>query len=72
MNVKLIVFSAVITAIVGAVLGLGVAHLRPTPYTADLYQNLPQKYALVGAVAGLLIGAGQECLRQMQQQSQRP
>jgi outer membrane lipoprotein SlyB len=67
MNAKLIVFSGIVTAAVGAGLGIVIANLAPTPYT-DLYRHLDQKYAVIGAVAGLLVGASQESLRELKQQ----
>jgi hypothetical protein len=33
-----------------------------------MYQHMDQKYAVIGAVAGLLFGASQESIRQLKKQ----
>ncbi|MEH2194542.1 MAG: hypothetical protein V7K98_18130 [Nostoc sp.] len=68
MNARLIAFSGFVTAFVGAGIGFIAAGLFPCPYTSQMYQNLEQKYALVGAVAGLLIGSSQEMIRELKQE----
>ncbi|MEH2159111.1 hypothetical protein [Nostoc sp.] len=68
MNAKLIVFSAFVTAFVGAGIGFITANLLPCPYTSQMYKGLEQKYAIVGAVAGLLIGSSQEMIRELKQE----
>ncbi len=69
MNVKLIVFSSVVTTLVGGMLGLAIAKMRPSPYTnIAIYQNFEQKYIIVGAITGLTIGASQEAIRQLKRQ----
>ena len=68
MNAKLIAFSGLVTACVGAGIGFITASLLPCPYTSQMYQNLEQKYAIVGAVAGLLIGSSQEMIRELKQE----
>lgn len=65
MNNKLIFLSAIITAIVGAVLGIASAEMSNNRYQSRLYQNIHAKFALVGGVAGFIIGAGQESVRQL-------
>ncbi|AUB39386.1 Multidrug efflux pump subunit AcrB [Nostoc flagelliforme CCNUN1] len=42
--------------------------LAACPYTSQMYQNLERKYAIVGAVAGLLIGSSQEMIRELKQE----
>lgn len=72
MNNKSIIFSGIVSSLIGGGLGLVMAHLFPTPYTASLYQNMDRKYAAVGIVGGLLIGTSQEYLRQLKlQQDQK-
>jgi uncharacterized membrane protein YgaE (UPF0421/DUF939 family) len=68
MNAKLITFSGIVTAFLGAGIGFVIAHLLPCPYTSQIYQDLEQKYAIFGAVAGLLIGSSQEMIRELKQE----
>ncbi|OKH49704.1 hypothetical protein NIES2101_20750 [Calothrix sp. HK-06] len=68
MNIKLIAFSGIITAFLGAGIGIVAAKLLPSPYTSSMYRNLDEKYALVGAVVGLLIGSSQEMIRELKQE----
>ncbi|BDI15212.1 hypothetical protein ANSO36C_10140 [Nostoc cf. commune SO-36] len=68
MNAKLIAFSGFVTAFVGAGIGFITASLLPCPYTSQMYKDLEQKYAIVGAVAGLLIGSSQEMIRELKQE----
>jgi hypothetical protein len=42
-----------------------------SPYKGSGYQHLEQKYMAIGGVSGLLIGMGQESLRQLKQQRDR-
>lgn len=68
MNHKLIVFCSIITALIGAMIGVGAAEISQNDFESDIYQNLHTKFALVGAAAGLLIGAGQEAVRELKEQ----
>ncbi|MEH2118923.1 hypothetical protein [Nostoc sp.] len=68
MNVRLIAFSGFVTAFVGAGIGFIAADLFPCPYTSQMYKDLDQKYAIVGAVTGLVIGASQEMIRELKQE----
>jgi len=47
------------------------ASLAPTQYKGELYQDLDRKYAIIGTVAGLVLGASQEAIRQLKQQCDR-
>jgi hypothetical protein len=68
MNNNRIIFSGIVTAVVGVGLGLVMVQLFPTPYRGEMYQNLDHKYGLIGGVAGLLFGASQEAVRQLKRQ----
>ncbi|MGJ3245037.1 MAG: hypothetical protein ACFE0I_03060 [Elainellaceae cyanobacterium] len=70
MNVRLVIFSGIVTAIVGTVLGIGVAEIAEPQYESPIYQNVEQKYAIAGAVIGFAVGIGQECVRQIKHQQQ--
>jgi hypothetical protein len=68
MNLKLIAFSSIVTAFLGAGIGFVTPHLFPCPYTSQMYHNLDQKYAIAGIFAGLLIGSSQEMIRELKQE----
>lgn len=70
MNLKLIIFSGMITAAVGSGVGWLLANIFPTPYTM-FYQNQERSYIIIGAVGGLLLGSSQESLRQLKVQRDR-
>lgn len=52
-------------------IGIAAAEIGATDYESELYKNLHRKYAIVGAVAGLVIGASQEAIRQLKEQRDR-
>lgn len=73
MNIRMILFSGIITAAIGAVIGLAAATIgqrdfNQLKYEGQYYQNLHNKYALIGAGLGLAIGIGQECVRELKTQ----
>jgi hypothetical protein len=71
MNYKRIIFSGIITALLGTGIGWVIGRALPSPYTAEIYRNLERKYALAGATLGLIFGCSQEALRQLKQQRER-
>lgn len=74
MNIKLIIFSGIMTALIGAVIGLAAAKIgsrdfNQLKYESQFYQDLHEKYyALIGAGLGFAVGAGQECVRELKAQ----
>jgi L-cystine uptake protein TcyP (sodium:dicarboxylate symporter family) len=71
MNIKLIIFSGIVTAIIGSVIGVGTAKITANRYTSTIYQNVDTTYAEIGLVTGLLVGTSQETLRQLKKQRDR-
>ncbi len=79
MNIKLILASGVMAALIGTVIGYGIGRmtlLRNTSqvrsYYSQYYKNLyNNQFLWIGAGAGLAIGMGQECVRQMKQQQDK-
>jgi hypothetical protein len=73
MNIKLILFSGIITAFLGSILGLASVHLgqrdfnRPQ-YESQFYANLYKYYGIIGAGVGFAVGVGQECVRELKVQ----
>lgn len=76
MNIRLIFFSGIVTALIGSVIGFGAAqlgqrdfnHLR---YESQSYQNLYRNYAWIGAGLGFVTGVGQACVRELKAQRDR-
>jgi hypothetical protein len=74
MNVKLILFSGIITALLGSIFGLTVAHIgqkdfHKPKYESQFYSNLYYKYyGLIGTGLDFAIGVGQECVRELKTQ----
>ena len=60
MNIRRILFNSIMTALVGAVLGLAVAHIGQRG-------DRTRVIVIGGATLGLLAGALQECIRQQKQ-----
>ena len=71
MNYKRIIFSSLITAVLGTGIGWVIGRAIPNHYTAEIYQNLGRKYAIVGGSVGLVMGYTQEALRQLKEQRER-
>jgi hypothetical protein len=61
MNIRLIIFSGIVTAIVGMVLGVAITEIAGQGY----YIKSPSRYGTIGASIGLVVGASQEAVRQL-------
>ncbi len=73
MNLRMILFSGVVTALIGSMIGLAAARIGQRDFNqlrfeSKAYQDLHKKYALVGAGLGLAVGIGQECVRELKAQ----
>ncbi|ACB49546.1 hypothetical protein cce_0194 [Crocosphaera subtropica ATCC 51142] len=69
MNGKRILFAGIMTALIGFVIGLGVAKVgHPDEvrlrYETESARRLFRRYGLLGGGIGFVVGAGQEYLRQ--------
>ncbi|BAU65336.1 hypothetical protein STA3757_27180 [Stanieria sp. NIES-3757] len=69
MNGKRILFSAIMTAMIGFVVGLGLVKFgqpgeEQIKYETESYRRLFRTYGLLGGGIGFFVGAGQEYLRQ--------
>ena len=61
MNIRCVIFSGLVTCAIGAILGVAVSEINQS----DRYHpKAHTHYAWAGAILGLLVGAGQEAIRQ--------
>ncbi len=70
MNIRLIIFSGVMTGLIGAVIGLAAAQIgqrgfNQPKFEGQYYQDLHNRYTLIGASLGLVVGVAQECVREL-------
>jgi hypothetical protein len=73
MNLRMILFSGVVTAFIGSMIGLAAARIgqhdfNQLRFESEAYQDLHGKYALIGAGLGLAVGIGQEYVRELKAQ----
>ncbi|MBW4613461.1 MAG: hypothetical protein KME21_09285 [Desmonostoc vinosum HA7617-LM4] len=73
MNLKMVLLSGVLTALVGSVIGLASARIGQRDFyqlrfESQYYQDLHSKYALFGAGIGFAVGIAQECVRELKTQ----
>jgi hypothetical protein len=70
MNLKMVMFSGVLTALIGSVIGLASAEIgqkdfNQLKFEGRYYQDLHNKYVLFGASIGFAVGIAQECVREL-------
>lgn len=70
MNCKIVLFSAIMTAMAGAVISvaayqMGNKDFNQPKYQSQAYRDLQKSYIPLGAALGFTLGAGQECVRQL-------
>jgi hypothetical protein len=76
MNVKMVLFSGILTALVGSIIGLASANIGQRDFNqlrfeSEYYQYLHNRYALIGAGIGFAVGVTQECVRELQMQQEK-
>ncbi|NEQ76747.1 MAG: hypothetical protein F6K24_21695 [Okeania sp. SIO2D1] len=74
MNLKLVVFSGLMMALIGSVIGLAAAEMSKSRYQCCNFTKIdkgyssakaPRTYATVGAIMGFVIGSIQETVRSL-------
>lgn len=73
MNYRLVVYSAMMTALIGGLFGwamsyIGQPDLNRQRYESQFYQTLYRRYPLIGAGLGLVAGAGFAVISQTRKQ----
>ena len=71
MDLKRLLFSALIGAGIGVVFGLAVSQVVPTQYQSEEYATLARQYPLIGAFAGFFGGGIISAIEQLNEQSDR-
>lgn len=75
MNIKMVLFSGIVTALIGSMLGLAAAQMgqrnfNQLKFQSGAYKDLYGKYALIGAGVGFAAGVGQQCVRELKTQQE--
>jgi hypothetical protein len=73
MKYRLILYSGIVSAIIGAIIGIGAVEISKDSlgqprYKSQAYQELYKKYIFIGAGFGFTVGMGIESLRQLKEQ----
>ena len=79
-NPRTVSASGIISALIGAMIGYGAGYLALNRhgnsqiyrYNSQAYEQLyTHKFVWIGAIAGLLIGMGQDCVLQMKREQEK-
>ncbi|NET41162.1 MAG: hypothetical protein F6K15_04165 [Okeania sp. SIO2B3] len=74
MNLKLVIFSGLMMALIGSVIGLAAAEMSKSRYQCCNFTRIdkgyssakaPRTYATIGAIMGFFIGSIQETVRSL-------
>ncbi|NEN92848.1 MAG: hypothetical protein F6K48_29710 [Okeania sp. SIO3H1] len=74
MNLKLVIFSGLMMALIGSVIGLAAAEMSKSRYQCCNFTRIdqgyssakaPRTYATIGAIMGFVIGSIQETVRSL-------
>ncbi|NES71257.1 MAG: hypothetical protein F6K24_41640 [Okeania sp. SIO2D1] len=74
MNLKLVIFSGLMMALIGSVIGLAAAEMSKSRYQCCNFTKVdkgyssakaPRTYATIGAIMGFVIGSIQETVRSL-------
>ena len=68
MNIRQICGSAIVSGLIVAAVGLGVAKIAAPEFVSKEYQELPERYPIYGAVAGAIVGGCQCAILQLKKQ----
>ncbi len=71
MDIKRLLFSALICTGVGAVFGLAISIIAPSPYNTRGSTTLTRRYPLIGAIAGFVGGGVISAVSQLNEQYDR-
>jgi hypothetical protein len=71
MDGKRLLFSAIVCTGVGAVIGLAVTSIAPSPYQNEGYVALTRRYPLIGAIGGFIGGGVISAVQQLNEQYDR-
>jgi len=73
MRIRLIVFSGLVTGLIGMMVGLaatkiGQPDFNRLKYPTDVYSKIYKNFMWIGAGVGATVGIAQECLRELKQE----